>query len=74
MSYAGAHNLRPDRILPEPRQCLPMPAIAPARGSRWVCSYCAGVRLGDSCEGCGAPRSEGRQLRPNVQQPAPDVR
>jgi hypothetical protein len=26
---------------------------------RWQCSYCKGLRLGEQCEGCGAPRHQG---------------
>lgn len=33
----------------------PMQMIKP---QRWTCTYCKGLRLGDSCEGCGAPRND----------------
>ena len=61
--FAGAGDLRPDRVKAEPRP-----------GARWVCSYCRGVRLGASCSGCGAPQQAGLQLRPTIGQPVPDVR
>ena len=32
--------------------CLMLPG-----NGRWRCTYCAGMRTGTSCEGCGAPRT-----------------
>lgn len=31
-------------------------------GNEWQCPYCGGIRTGDRCQGCGAPRTkaEGR--------------
>jgi hypothetical protein len=25
---------------------------------RWTCTYCLGSRIGETCEGCGAPRQQ----------------
>lgn len=44
------------------------------RPTRWTCSYCAGLRTGDSCEGCGAPREFSPQPRVRIPRPTPDIR
>jgi hypothetical protein len=38
---------------------------------RWRCTYCAGLRMGDLCEGCGAPRSESPAARSSTPMPQP---
>lgn len=62
-----------------PPRPFPGPVAPPPRdpsGVRWTCSFCGGLRLGASCEGCGAARPAGG--RPGVplqiRQPAKDVR
>lgn len=40
----------------EGRARLGAPLIVDAPAVRWLCTYCAGLRVGPSCEGCGAPQ------------------
>lgn len=68
MSFAGIEQLRP-RVATSPR-----PGAQRVGASRWLCSYCLSIREGDSCRGCGAPRSEGSELVPEIAQPQSDWR